>query len=113
MNVLIDTNIISEIRKGERCHPNVARWFDTLEDEDLYLSVLVLGEIRKGIELARPKDPDKASALERWLEAVMTAFEGRIFPVDQAVADVWGRMNAPDPVARSMGFSQRLRRSTG
>ncbi len=94
MRCLIDTNIISEVRKGERCDPNVARWYESLEDDDLYLSVLVLGEIRKGIERLRPKDPDQAAALERWLGAVGAAFDGRIFPVDQAVADTWGRMNA-------------------
>ena len=50
MNYLIDTNIISEVRKGERCDPNVASWYEKIEDASLYLSVLVIGEIRKGIE---------------------------------------------------------------
>ena len=99
MRCLIDTNIISEVRKGDRCDPNVARWYESLEDDSLYLSVLVLGEIRKGIELVRPRDPSQAAALERWLEAVETAFAGRIFPVDQVVADTWGRMSAPSPVS--------------
>ncbi len=99
MRCLIDTNIISEVRKGDRCDPNVARWWQTLNDEDLYLSVLVLGEIRKGIELVRPRDPSQAEAIERWLDVVRAEFAGRILPVDQAVADEWGRMNAPTPVA--------------
>ena len=55
MNYLIDTNIISEVRKGRRCDPNVARWYETIEDASLYLSVLVIGEIRKGIQKIRPK----------------------------------------------------------
>ena len=75
MSCLIDTNIISEVRKGDRCDANVARWWATLEDKDLYLSVLVLGEIRKGIERVRPKDPRQAVAIERWLDAVRTEFE--------------------------------------
>ena len=50
MNYLIDTNIISEVRKGSGCNPNVARWYEKIDDASLYLSVLVLGEIRKGIE---------------------------------------------------------------
>ena len=50
MNYLIDTNIISEVRKGRRCDPNVASWYEKIEDASLYLSVLVIGEIRKGIE---------------------------------------------------------------
>ena len=56
MNYLIDTNIISEVRKGDRCNANVASWYASIEDGDLFLSTLVLGEIRKGIELARPRD---------------------------------------------------------
>ena len=49
MTYLIDTNVISEINKGARCHPKVASWYKTVTDNDLHLSVLVLGEIRKGI----------------------------------------------------------------
>lgn len=94
MSFLIDTNIISEIRKGERCDPNVAQWYSFIDDNDLHLSVLILGEIRRGVELARPLMPAKASALEKWLREVSDAFQGRILPVNQAVADEWGRMNA-------------------
>ena len=58
MNYLIDTNIISEVRKGRRCDPNVASWYEKIEDASLYLSVLVIGEIRKGIGLICPKPAD-------------------------------------------------------
>ena len=95
MSYLIDTNVISEVRKKKRCDPNVARWYASIDDTEIYLSVLVLGEIRKGIELARPRDPQKASALERWLLSVIEAFGGRILPIDDNVAEEWGRMNAP------------------
>lgn len=94
MSYLIDTNIISEVRKGKRCNPNVARWYSSIGDDELYLSVLVLGEIRRGVELARPRDPDKASMLDAWLKEVTDAFQGRLLSVNQAVADRWGRMNA-------------------
>ncbi len=104
MSCLVDTNIISEVRKGDRCDPNVARWWATLNEEDLHLSVLVLGEIRKGIERVRPKDSTQAEAIERWLDTVRTEFEGRILPVDEAVADEWGRMNAPNAVATLDGL---------
>jgi predicted nucleic acid-binding protein len=97
MSYLIDTNIIAEVRKGSRCDAQVARWWARVADADLFLSVLVLGEIRKGVELARPRDPVKAAALERWLDAVSQAFAQRILPIDQAVADAWGRLNAPHP----------------
>jgi toxin FitB len=94
VNYLIDTNIISEVRKGAKCDPNVAAWYESIADADIYLSVLVLGEIRKGVELARPKDPDQARALEKWLTELVTSFAERILPIDQVVADEWGRMSA-------------------
>jgi toxin FitB len=91
---LIDTNIISEVRKGARCDRDVAAWFESIADADIYLSVLVVGEIRKGIERARPNNPVQASALEQWLTELVRSFTERIMPIDQAVADEWGRMSA-------------------
>jgi predicted nucleic acid-binding protein len=99
VNYLIDTNIISEVRKGERCDRNVAAWFASVDDADIYLSVLVLGEIRKGIERARSSDPAQARALENWLTTVIGSFGERVLPIDQAVADEWGRMAAKRPVS--------------
>ena len=104
MNFLIDTNIISEVRKGARCDARVAAWYASIDDGDLYLSVLVLGEIRKGIALARPGDPAKADALEVWLAAVAAGFGERILPVDRAVADQWGRMSGQRPVSTVDGL---------
>ena len=98
MNYLIDTNIISEVRKGPRCDPNVASWYEKIEDSSLYLSVLVIGEIRKGIERIRAKDNAQANAIENWLMAVDKAFGERILPVDRAVANEWGRLNASRPL---------------
>jgi toxin FitB len=98
VSYLIDTNIISEVRKGDRCDPNVSAWYASIADEDLFLSTLVLGEIRKGVELVRPRDPGRAAALERWLREVETAFEGRVLGIDNAVSDRWGRMSAIRPV---------------
>ena len=74
MNYLIDTNIICEIRKKRRCDRSVAAWYASIKDDEMYLSVLVAGEIRKGIEPARRHDPAKATALERWLKEVDVAF---------------------------------------
>ena len=98
MSYLIDANIISEVRKGERCDLHVSAWYATIADEELFLSTLVLGEIRKGVELARPRDPGKATALERWLRDVESAFDGRVLAVDNAVSDQWGRMSAIRPI---------------
>lgn len=98
MSFLIDTSVISEVRKGARCDANVAAWYAAIEDDDIYLSVLVLGEIRNGVERARPRDPAQAEALDRWLGEVAATFGERILPVDRAVADEWGRMTASRPV---------------
>ena len=98
MSYLIDINIISEIRKGARCDVHVSAWYASIADADIFLSTLVLGEIRQGIELARPRDAGKAAALERWLRDVEAAFDGRVLGVDNAVSDQWGRMSAVRPV---------------
>jgi toxin FitB len=98
VSYLIDTNIISEVRKGPRCDKNVAAWYASIEDSQIYLSVLVLGEIRKGVERARAAGVPQAVSLERWLAVVARDFAGRILAVDQAVADEWGRMSARRPV---------------
>lgn len=98
MSFLIDTNVISEVRKGARCDPAVTLWYSSIKDSDLYLSALILGEIRKGIELARPRDLAKAEALQAWLGAVVEAFGDRVIPVDRFVSDAWGRMSAMRPI---------------
>ena len=94
MKYLIDTNIISELHKGDRCDPQVAAWYEGVAEDEIFLSALVPGEIRKGIEKTRPKAPEKAAALELWLEEIETAFEGRVLGIDTAVAELWGRMSA-------------------
>lgn len=98
MSFLIDTNIVSEIRKGNRCDPAVAAWWAGVAEDDLRISVLVLGEVRKGVELARRRDPQKARALETWLRDLVSGFGDRIIPVDAAVAEEWGRIAAIRPV---------------
>jgi predicted nucleic acid-binding protein len=95
---LLDTNIISEVRKGERCDTQVSAWYASIKDEDLFLSTLVLGEIRRGVELARPRDAGKALALERWLRAVESAFGDRVLGIDKTIADQWGRMSSIRPI---------------
>jgi toxin FitB len=98
LNYVIDTNVISEIRKGSHCDPVVAHWWAGISEDQLYLSALVVGEIREGVELARARDPQKAAVLERWLGEVTGAFGDRIMPVSTDVAEEWGRMNAIRPV---------------
>lgn len=98
MSYLFDTNVVSELRKGARADSNVSAWFAELADEDIFLSVLTIGEIRRGIESVRRRDPDAAASLDSWLTRLSEAYEGRILPVDRSIADEWGRMNVPDPL---------------
>jgi toxin FitB len=98
VNYLIDTNIISEVRKGGRCHPSVAAWYEKIADSTLYLSVLVIGEIRRGLERLRLRDAAQATVLENWLFAVDQTFGERILPVNLAVADEWGRLSSGRPL---------------
>ena len=98
MKVLIDTNVISELRKEARCDPRVARWFEALSPEDVHLSVIVVGEIRLGVERIRRRDPRAARALDDWLAQLLAEHSDRILPVDAEAAEEWGRMNVPDPV---------------
>lgn len=98
MSWLLDTNIVSELRKGERADPRLRAWFTASDEEALFTSVLVIGEIRRGIESLRRRDVPSALALEHWLAALTDGFADRILPVDRNVAEEWGRLNVPDPV---------------
>ena len=92
MSYLIDTNIISELRRKD-ANPGVISWFAERPATTLYLSVLTLGEIRKGIE-ALPNSKRRL-ALRDWLEVDLPAFfTGRILLIDEAVVDRWGRLLA-------------------
>ncbi|HEY5282537.1 MAG TPA: type II toxin-antitoxin system VapC family toxin [Polyangia bacterium] len=91
---LLDTNVLSELRKGARADVNVRRWFERIDEDAIFLSVLVTGEIRRGIESIRKRDPRAATALERWLDNVMEAHSERVLPVNAATADEWGRLDA-------------------
>lgn len=98
MTWLLDTNILSELRKGDRANEGVRDWFADAREEDLFTSVMVLGEVRRGIESIRRRDVPSALALEQWLQRLKTSFSDRVLPVDARVADQWGALNVPDPV---------------
>ncbi|MGA7615835.1 MAG: type II toxin-antitoxin system VapC family toxin [Thermoanaerobaculia bacterium] len=98
MSWLLDTNVISEIRKGPRCNPGVASWWASVADDEIFLSVLTTGEIRRGIESIRRRDRKSAAALERWLRQLVKDYSERLLPIDAEIADQWARMNVPDPL---------------
>jgi hypothetical protein len=95
---LLDTNILSEIRKGNCCDSGVQQWFAAADEEELFVSVLVLGEIRKGIEQIRLRDSAQARLLEKWLATLKTKFAERILPIDQETAEQWGGLGLRQPV---------------
>jgi hypothetical protein len=99
LSFLVDTNVISELRKGARANPGVRAWFADVADEEVHLSVLVVGELRRGIETIRRRDPRQAVSLERWLGRVKSGHEARILPVDSRVAEEWGRLTALRPAS--------------
>jgi predicted nucleic acid-binding protein len=96
MAYLLDTCIISELRKPN-CNPGVSAWMSDIQPDEAFLSVLTLGEIRRGIELHRRKSPGAASGLERWLLGLETHYGDRILPLTPAIADAWGRLSPHQP----------------
>jgi predicted nucleic acid-binding protein len=95
---LLDTNVISEIRKRDRADPNVARWVARTPVEEIGTSVVVLAEIRRGIELKRRRDPQQAKALDRWFAQMRIRLGDRVLPIDEPIADAWARLAIPDPL---------------
>lgn len=96
---LLDTNVVSELRKGARADEGVRSWFESVDDAGLFLSVLALGELRQGVERVRLCDAVQAAYLDRWLRKLMDEFTERLLPVDDRVAEQWGRLNVPDPIS--------------
>ncbi|MGH3086328.1 MAG: type II toxin-antitoxin system VapC family toxin [Rubrobacteraceae bacterium] len=101
---LLDTNVVSETRKGSRADTGVMRWISSVSDDELYVSVLVIGEVRQGIENLIRRDPVQANHLEAWLSSLRRRYAERILPIDLEIAEEWGRMNAPDPISSRDGL---------
>lgn len=95
MTYLLDTNVVSELRRP-RPDDAVVTWFGDVGSAELRLSVLVLGEIRQGVERLARRDADQAAAHAKWLAELRDLFGDRIVPVTADIADLWGRLNVPD-----------------
>jgi len=97
---LVDTDVISEARKRDRCNPGVRAFFDRAREEgtELYLSVVTVGELRQGVERIRYRgDNSQAHKLERWLRQLTELYADRILALDEEIAHVWGRLRVPNP----------------
>jgi len=93
---LVDTNVISEARKGSKANPGVRKFFQTTDAMDLYLSVQTIGEIRRGLENIRHRgDLTQAKKLEKWLDQIVDDYADRILGFDEECGQVWGRLMSP------------------
>lgn len=98
MKYLLDTNIISEIRKKEKANPNVMAWAVATDREATCTSVIVIAEIRKGIELLRRYDQKQADMFDRWYARIRADLAERVLPISERVAEAWAIMNVPNPL---------------
>lgn len=86
---LLDTNVVSELRKP-RPHGGVVAWLESIDDAQLHLSAVTIGEIQAGIELTREQNPQKANEIEAWLELVANAYN--VLPMDAETFRAWARL---------------------
>ncbi len=97
---LLDTNVLSELRRRDRTHPRVAAWADGVHPSELYLSAITILEIEAGALMLARRDAAAGAMLRTWIDdKVLPAFEGRILAVDAAVAQRCARLHVPDPRA--------------
>lgn len=97
---LLDTNVVSELRKGARANAGVMRFIERIAGEDapVYISVITLGELRRGVELIRHRgDLAQAEALETWLQGLLDDYADQILEFGADEAQVWGRLRVPQP----------------
>ncbi len=95
-DLLLDTNVISETRRKHRSR-NFEVWWDQVEDTELFISVLSLGEIERGVERMRKRDPSQAAALADWNDGLRRLFHRRVLPISEEVAMRWGKLGADRP----------------
>ncbi len=112
MTYLLDTNVVSEARRPQGS-ARVKAWLAQRSPDELYVSVLVVGEIRGGIERLRRRDAAQAMVIEAWLHALQRDYVDRIVPITAEIAEEWGRLNVPDPVAVVDGLMAATARVRG
>jgi len=95
---LIDGNVLGEIRKKRKANKGVLRFFESAigNNENLYVSVITIGELRRGVELIRYRgDVPQAKQLEKWLKVILAEYQDNIFGLDEDVAQLWGKLRSP------------------
>jgi hypothetical protein len=94
VSFLLDINVVSELRRGDKTSPGVLDWFDDQDPRELFLSAVTVSEIRQGIEQLRARDARQSVLLDRWLKGLVEFYEDRLLYVDGDVAEEWGRLLA-------------------
>jgi len=97
---LVDTNVISEVRKRSKANKGVRDFFKQVikEQEPVYISVVTLGELRSGVELIRHRgDARQANQLEKWMDTLLAEYRDHILDINQDIAQLWGRLRVPNP----------------
>jgi toxin FitB len=97
VSFLLDTNVLSELRKGRRGHASVRAWTEANGWSVLYTSWVVIAEMKRGAALVARHDRVQAIALEAWIVEALRRLEDRVLPVDRAVAEIWPALMIPDP----------------
>ena len=101
---LLDTNVITELRKRERCTAKVNAWAQRIEPNQNFLSVLVVGELRRGAIRKRRTDRAAADALEQWIARLTHFYADRILAITLEIAQEWGRLSALRPMPPEDGL---------
>jgi toxin FitB len=97
VSFLVDTNVLSELRKRERGHPNLYAWTEATGWSALHTSWIAIAEIKRGVELIRRRDKPQGIVLQAWLTEILERLHDRILPVDRAVAEIWADLMVPNP----------------
>lgn len=113
MPYLLDTNVVSELRKGARCDERVRAWAASARGERHCISVLTLGEIRKGIERLRRNDPERCAVFEEWLAKLSEDYDTDVIAITDNIADHWGRLEAERPLPVIDGLLAATARELG
>lgn len=95
MSFLLDTNVLSELRKGPRAHESVRTWDEVNKERARFTSTIVIAELRKGALARSRKDPQGGAVLDAWVNRIIGVFGQRVLPVDLPVAEIWARLMVP------------------
>ena len=95
---LLDTNVVSALRKRSQGDDYLRLWFSSHQDDEFWLSVLVVGELLRGVELIARRDATAARVLREWLESIREEFADRILPITIAISERWAVLSVPDPI---------------